>query len=296
MPRDVRERLEELIGPKPTEGGRLPAVIVAGPGQALTHRAELVLEDGTELGRLDRLPRDVPFGYHQLRTGRSEALLVCGPGRCPPPRGHSWGWAVQLYAARSRASWGIGDLADLRDLARWSAGLGAGFLVVNPLNAETPAHRIQPSPYFPSSRRFHSPLYLRMEDVPGAGALGDRLERLAAAGRALNGGSRIDRDAVFRLKMDALEAIWETSPPTPGLAAFRAAHGSVLREWATFAAIAERHGAGWSRWPGELRRPAGAAVARFAAAHADRIAFHEWVQWLIDDQLRRAAEPLQPFA
>jgi len=46
----------------------------------------------------------------------------------PVPAGRSWGFAVQLYSLRSRASWGHGDLHDLAELAAWSArDLGAGF-------------------------------------------------------------------------------------------------------------------------------------------------------------------------
>jgi 4-alpha-glucanotransferase len=232
------------------------------------------------------------MGYHRLRSGDAEQLLLTGPGRCPPPGDRRWGWAVQLYATRSSESWGIGDLADLAELAAWSRGLGAGLLVINPLNAPTPVVPVQPSPYFPSSRRFRDPLYLRVEEVPGAAALGQRLVRLAAAGRALNGGGRIDRDAIFTLKMDALSAIWSGRPPTDGLDAYRAESGPALGEWATFASLAEHYGAGWSHWPEELRRPGSPAVARFAADHADRVAFHEWVQWLLDEQLRRAAGEL----
>ncbi|HAF19250.1 MAG TPA: 4-alpha-glucanotransferase, partial [Chloroflexi bacterium] len=33
---------------------------------------------------------------------------------CAPAPDRAWGWAIQLYALRSRDSWGIGDLADLR--------------------------------------------------------------------------------------------------------------------------------------------------------------------------------------
>src|SRR5216684_8218348 len=89
-------------------------------------------------------------------------------GRCEPPPNRGWGWAVQLYAARSRESWGIGDLADLRRLAQWSSRLGAGMLLINPLSAPTPVAPLQPSPYYPSSRRFRNPLYLRVEEMPGA--------------------------------------------------------------------------------------------------------------------------------
>ena len=85
----------------------------------------------------------------------------------PVPQQRSWGFAVQLYSLRSRNSWGHGDLRDLADLARWSArDLGADFVLINPLHAAEPLPPVSPSPYLPMSRRFVSPLYLRIEDIP----------------------------------------------------------------------------------------------------------------------------------
>jgi len=87
--------------------------------------------------------------------------------RAPFPARRSWGFAVQLYSVRSRASWGHGDLRDLADLATWSGGeLGADFVLVNPLHAAEPQPPVSPSPYLPMSRRQISPLYLRIEDIP----------------------------------------------------------------------------------------------------------------------------------
>jgi 4-alpha-glucanotransferase len=186
----------------------------AGPGRspALDAPAELTLEDGTRLRVDDRLPPDLPLGYHTLARldDGTQTPLIATPGKCPlPANAPAWGWAVQLYAMRSTGSWGIGDLADLRELARWSAGeLGAGLVLVNPLHAALPGLPQTASPYYPSSRRFRNPLYLRVEDVPGAATLGPALEELASAGRALNREPRIDRDAVFRFKMDALDRLW----------------------------------------------------------------------------------------
>ena len=69
---------------------------------------------------------------------------------------------------RSRRSWGHGDLDDLAELARWSGeDLGAGFVLVNPLHAPSPTVPVEPSPYLPVTRRFVSPLYLRVEEVAG---------------------------------------------------------------------------------------------------------------------------------
>ncbi len=204
-----------------------------------------------------------------------------------------WGWAAQLYAARSRQSWGIGDLADLRRLGRWSAHeLGARILLINPLAAPLPLPTQQPSPYFSSSRLFRSPLYLAIEEVPGAQVLGDRLTALAAAGRDLNRLRIIDRNAVFALKMQALEAIWQQFPGDAGFDRYCRDQGDVLHSFAVFNTIAEQQASGWPQWPQELRHPQSPAVARFAAQNAARVRFHQWLQWLIDRQLAEAGRSI----
>lgn len=263
-------------------------VVVAGSAAPLP-RGELFVESGGSLPVRDVLPLPVPPGYHRLRTGEDEIQVIVAPGACPRP-GRLWGWAAQVYATRSTSSWGIGDLGDLRRLGAWSARLGARVILVNPLSAPTPVEPLQPSPYYPSSRRFRDPLYLRVEDVPGAAAAGDALEPLARAGRALNAGRRIDRDAVHRLKEAALRAVWAAFGGSPSFDDYRRAQGQALADWATFCAIAERHGGGWPRWPAALRRPDGPAVAAFRRDHADRVDFHAWLQWLLDLQLGRAAD------
>ncbi|HEY9241187.1 MAG TPA: 4-alpha-glucanotransferase, partial [Streptosporangiaceae bacterium] len=113
-----------------------------------------------------------PSPQQPERGSRPEA------GYAPTPDSRSWGFAVQLYSLRSRQSWGHGDLGDLADLATWSgADLGAGFLLINPLHAVEPLPPLSASPYLPMTRRFTSPLYLRVEDIPEYGTLtaGDRV-------------------------------------------------------------------------------------------------------------------------
>ncbi|MGH9182974.1 MAG: 4-alpha-glucanotransferase [Acidimicrobiales bacterium] len=270
-------------------------VIRAGAATPIADPVEVVLEDGTALGRRDALPPDLPCGYHDLvPAGDGEPIrLIVSPGRCRlPPGGRTWGWAIQLYAARSRASWGIGDLADLRRLTRWARGQGAAMVAVNPLHAGGPALPRQRSPYYPSSRRFQEPLYLRVEEVPGAAQLGDDLSRLATAGRALNRERHIDRDRVWRLKAEALEACFARFPTDPAFDAFGAEQGDALRGFATFCAIAEVHGNDWRRWPAPLRRPDGPAVSRLARERAPRVAFHAWLQWLLDVQAGAGTLPV----
>jgi len=270
-----------------------PPVALGAPGDALPApgRFELRLEDGRVLDVERRLPADLPVGYHHLwRPGADVGtLLLSAPRRCPAPPARAWGWAAQLYAARSSASWGIGDLADLERLGRWTADLGGAVVLVNPLTAPLPVLPQEPSPYCPSSRRFRSLLYLRIEDVPGARDVAAGLESLAAAGRALGAERRIDRDAVFRLKNEALGRLFARFGGDARFEAYRREHGAALRDFATFTALAEHHGTGWSRWPAEHRRPDAAGVEAFRRERAERVRFHEWVQWLLDEQFARAA-------
>ncbi|MDQ2724804.1 MAG: 4-alpha-glucanotransferase, partial [Actinomycetota bacterium] len=215
----------------------------------------LEMEDGADI-RLDgTLPPDVPSGYHRVvpDDGGSPFALVVSPGLCPPGPARHWGWATQLYATRSGASWGHGDLADLRRLTAWSAGQGAGMTLINPLHAGALGAHPQPSPYFPSSRCFLSPLYLRIEEIPGAGGRPD-LDVLAAAGRELNGDRLIDRGQVWALKSAALERLFEDFAGDAGFDRFRAQRGGALEGFATYNALAEIHGPGWRDWPADCRR------------------------------------------
>lgn len=263
-------------------------------GQRIEPAADLVLEDGASLPAVERLPRGMPIGYHRLRREGGDQLLLVAPPRCHlPPAMRAWGWAVQLSAARSRRSWGIGDLADLRALAAWSAGLGAGALLLNPLGAANPGPDPEPSPYYPSTRRFRSPLYLAIERVPGRELAATELRPIERAAHDLNAERRIDRPRVQAHKVAALERIWAAGGASaPGvrdrLATFRAAAGEPLAQWATFAALSELHGPGWRTWPARLRDPAGPAVRAAAGQLADRVDFHAWIQWLLDDQLAAA--------
>jgi 4-alpha-glucanotransferase len=215
----------------------------------------------------------------------------------PVPQQRSWGFTVQLYSLRSRDSWGHGDLRDLADLARWSArDLGADFVLINPLHAAEPLAPVSPSPYLPMSRRFTSPLYLRIEDVPEYKSL-PYTERslLTALAEPLREASTksdlIDRDAVWTAKRAALEVIRKvplSAARQASLDEFKARQGRALRDWATWCAIAEVHGPDYRAWPSPLRDPASAEVAVLRSDLARQAEFHAWIQWLVAGQVAAA--------
>jgi 4-alpha-glucanotransferase len=262
--------------------------------------------DGRQLTKVAfEIPGGLPLGYHTLRArsgGRdAEATLVVTPDWLGVPASmgdrRSWGFATQLYSVRSRQSWGVGDLADLCDLAVWSgARLGADYLLVNPLHAAEPVAPLEPSPYLPTSRRFFNPLYIRVERIP-------EYADLAAADRAavkelardvhegLDRADVIDRDTSWTAKRAALRlvhAVSRSAGREVDFAAYCARHGSALRDFATWSVIAQQHGNDFRTWPEALQDAASAEVAEHADRHAADLGFEMWLQWVLDEQLQTA--------
>ncbi|MFL6124547.1 4-alpha-glucanotransferase [Actinophytocola sp.] len=213
-------------------------------------------------------PDTPPLGYHQLDDGTE---LIVTPRRLPTVD-PAWGWMLQLYALHSPGSWGIGDFADLREFTRAS---GAGVVLVNPVQAITPALPVRRSPYSPSSRRFANPIYLRITETDEF-RRADQQTREHVLRLAPERAELIDYDAVWTAKLAALELLWPGAPEPMS---------DELRDFATFCALAERHGGDWRDWPADLRRPDGAAVARAREELAGRVAFHAWLQRLCETQL-----------
>jgi 4-alpha-glucanotransferase len=262
------------------------AVRLDGGARPLPGAAALEAEDGNRIEVHDELPADLRPGWYRLhlRDGQ-ESTLVAAPPHVPPAPA-TWGWMLQLYALRSDRSWGIGDLGDLREFVQWTASEhGAGAVLLNPLHAPGPTHPVQPSPYTPSSRRFANPLALRIEDLDAYQRADPDTRREVDALRVSASTERIDHDLVWAAKKSALEMLWRAEGRPSPFDGPPSALAPGLSDWATYCALAERHGGRWSRWPEPLRDIAGRAVAAARQELAPRVAFHAWVQ-------RRCAEQL----
>ena len=249
------------------------------------------------------LPGDLPLGYHRLhlRSGEaaSDTVLIVTPAwlGLPARMGarRAWGLATQLYSVRSKGSWGVGDLVDLADLAVWAgARHGAGYVLINPLHAASPVKPMEPSPYLPTSRRFVNPLYLRVEAIaefaflPRQSRVHSLRKRLVA--RSLTTDT-VDRDAAWEAKRAALKLVYRV-PRSDGrelaFQAYKDREGTALDDFATWCAIAEKHGGSWQDWPVALQHPANPEVAEFVGRHPRAVDFHRWLQWQLDEQLAAA--------
>lgn len=274
------------------------------------------------------LSPNLPEGYHRLiltvdngapddllapeLTG--ETSLIVAPPRCWGPDDVAegerlWGISCQLYALHSARNWGIGNYSDLAELAGRAAAAGADVIGLNPLHALFPIEPDQASPYSPASRIFLNALYIDPQAVPDfaesdvAQALVETpsfRERLAAA----RASELVDYPAVAGLVLPVLRALHRSfrvrhiavgSARARAFDAFRAVGGRRLRNFATFYALQEHFAAddpeklAWRNWPAAYHDPDAPAVAVFATEHPEQIEFHEYLQWLADQQLAEAA-------
>jgi 4-alpha-glucanotransferase len=280
----------------------------AGGGRRDLVQADVLVDprsvDGRLVGRATfTIPTDLPLGWHVMQaTGPSasaRSVVVVTPSTLELPEqlrtGRAWGFMAQLYSVRSRASWGVGDFADLAELGWLSARTcGADFLLVNPLHSAEPAGPMTPSPYLPTTRRFVSPLYIRVEDVR-------ETAYLSAADRALvewaaepaisldSDAGPIDRDVAWTAKRSALEIVF-TAPRSAARQAafdeFRREQGEGLEDFALWCALAERYEG--EPWPAEANDISSDLVDQARVELAGRVDFHCWLQWVADSQLADA--------
>ncbi|HEX5731015.1 4-alpha-glucanotransferase [Microbacterium sp.] len=273
--------------------------------------------DGVTLWRLHvPLPADLPLGWHAVHAEQrahggdqpdrtAECVLIVTPqSLAPPPSrpdhgGRAWGLMAQLYSVRSHASWGVGDFADLGDLASIAGERGADFLLVNPVHAAEVTSPIEPSPYLPATRRFLAPLYVRPEDIRETAYLPasdrSRLDGFRGPVAAADtDAGRIDRDASWAAKRAALQLVFAV-PRSPARQAlldrYAAREGQPLLDFALWCALEEHFAAtldeGQDR-PSEAWDIASPLVAQLREQLTDRIAFHVWLQWIVDEQLAAA--------
>ena len=260
---------------------------------------------------------DRGIGYYDVRVdvtaaGRSlsgRMRLIITPERCylPPgltEGGRTWGLAVNLYALRSGRDQGVGDLTDLKDLIEWVGGeLGGGFVAINPLHSITNQSPYGISPYSPVSRLYSNLIYidiLRVEDVfasERARAVMESPGFLRELHRVREAGL-VDYEAVARLKRVVLDAAFLSFYELHYLAMtergeefrrYLSSEGRALQDYATFMALYEHFSASglhhWKDWPTEYRSPETEEVKTFKERHEPEVVFHEYLQWLIDQQL-----------
>lgn len=232
--------------------------------------------------------------YRVIREDQPDlpCRLTIAPAGCytPPALANDarlYGVAAQLYSVRRDGDQGVGDFTTLEMLASAATAEGAATIGLNPLHALFGNDRERASPYHPSDRRFLDPIYLDLARIDGAR---ETLTEASSKFAALSAKPMVDYPGVWALKQSALEQAFARMGDAPAFEAFIAEGGRELHQFATFEAISEAHPhQPWQAWPSGLGLAGGHAVVAFAVAHAERVRFHQFLQWQCDSQLAAAA-------
>ncbi|WP_108482080.1 4-alpha-glucanotransferase [Oceaniglobus ichthyenteri] len=244
--------------------------VANAPGPVVAAPWRLTLENGAQSEGQGALPV-LPLGIHRLVVGDYITWLLSAPVSLPPaPK--SWGLTMPLYGLRTAAQGGVGDYHDLGGLVRDLAGLGVGFLGINPIHAGFPTDPMAFSPYSPSSRRRFSILHI------------------AADAKADDHGPLIDYAAVLSAQNRALRAEYAAFQGDSTFDAYCLAEGESLRRFALHQALSDQYGAYWPDWPVAFHTPESADVAAFAGENADTLRYHQWLQWRAEHQLGQVCE------
>ncbi len=292
LPSGTASDLEASLATLAKGSSSLPPLVTAEAGQPIAFtiapgRFRLVLEDGTlrdgtaeDQDGCAVLPAvDLP-GYHRLTLGGQETVLAVAPRRCfsvadAAPAARPWLLAVQLYSLRRPGDAGLGDFGALQDLIGPAAARGASGVAISPVHAQFSADPDRFSPYSPSSRMLLNVLHTRL-DVPHDA----EAQRLEAA-------EFVDWPAAARKRLTALRTLFDAASPAmrAELDAYRTEQGDTLETHARFEALQAHYFRAdtplwhWRSWPEQYRDPSSPAVAKFAADHANEVAFHAFMQW-----------------
>ena len=284
----------------------------------LAHTEQQDVSGVSYIRRQIDLSMALPEGYHDLQVILDHGThfvgkLIITPTHCLTPAEIApgcrfWGFAAQLYGVSSATSWGIGDFSDLGRLASNAAALGADMIGLNPLHALFTADPGHYSPYAPSSRAFLNitmiavPAIPELAECPAALAMLQEpafKERLSAVQEA----ELVDYPGIAALKLPILELLYDSfrthhlsnhTERGKAYQAFMERGGKALKDFALFEALHEylwrqqEVGWLWQEWPACWRNPASPEVAAFAAAHAVRLGFFMYLQFLAETQLADA--------
>ncbi|MEW6570316.1 MAG: 4-alpha-glucanotransferase [Nitrospirota bacterium] len=239
---------------------------------------------------------------------RRKSKIIIAPDTCyiPPELqdNNVWGLSVNLYAIRSQRNWGIGDFTDLFKLADWVFRLKGSFAGINPLHALPNTVPYGISPYSPISRLYKNFIYLDMEKIPEVQQLKDagliETDRLTEELYVFRKSEFIEYEKIANLKGEILKKAFDifydrnyrrNTSRSREFKKFVSEEGRSLEDFATYMALAEKHGGvnNWTEWPEKYRDVSGKDIKTFKKKQKKEILFYQYIQWLIDRQLREIA-------
>jgi 4-alpha-glucanotransferase len=278
--------------------------------------------EGLFQGAAIPFPRGLPLGVHRFslavalqdKRWEQELIVILCPDRAylPPvlaEGGKRAGLLAALHGLRSARNWGIGDFSDLRKLVAWAADrLRVDVIGVLPLHALVNREPYNISPYYPSSRFYRNTVYLDVTAIEEyhrswpARALACSPEFVKII-IELRASPWVEYEVASQLKGMVLEEVFKTfldrhwrpdQADDSRLKSFKSylkREGKPLELFAAFCALdeffrrQEPFPQVWRHWPLPYQDPGSREVEAFCREQGERILFHQYLQWQVEEQL-----------
>ncbi len=206
------------------------------------------------------------------------------------------GVAIPVFSLRSEASFGVGDFADLKNLADWASQVGLKMIQVLPINDTIATNTFKDSyPYASISAFALHPMYLNIPNLAGA-KYKKQLKKWEGEGAKLNALPVVDYDAVVKLKIQIIKEIYKNEGDeaiaSPAFNNFFNQNKEWLTAYAVFCYLRDEYGVvDFNKWPAYKHFNVAdieSLVDPSSAAYHD-IALHYFIQYHLHIQLKDAA-------
>lgn len=217
-----------------------------------------------------------------------EALLSC----------RTSGVLLPLSAMKTRHDWGVGDFGSLRAWTEFLAGLGVKFIQILPLQETAPG---QNCPYSALTSFAVDPVYVQIDEVEDIAHSARAQEFIGSLSADILNWHNAPHAPFAAVKQAKLKALWlgyqaflihEVSIRSARAQAFEAycaAQEPWLRGYALFRALKDFYKwHSWKDWPVGFQNFHSPDVKRFEAEYRELVDYFKYVQWVLDQQLRRA--------
>ncbi len=199
------------------------------------------------------------------------------------------GVVTPVFSLRSSQSCGIGEFSDLPLLGQWCKKSGLDIIQILPVNDTG----YQESPYSALSAFALHPVFIRLSEIPESGNFSIHIKAIR---EKFEPNKRVQFSAVLTAKLELLNIIYKENivniKKNKKIKKWFA-DNSWVKDYALFSTIRNKNLLrSWKNWD-DYVSPAKKELDTFWDKYEDENFFHVWIQYHLDNQLKKAAVKLE---
>jgi 4-alpha-glucanotransferase len=266
------------------------AAVMLSPGQRLEYKYVLIdptTKEAVVWEKGDNRTYAVPYGLDTVIKTETAFQYA-------DPHWKGAGLALPVFSIRTEESFGCGEFSDLKKLVDWSVKLGMKVVQILPVNDTTATYTwVDSYPYAAVSVFALHPLYLsidELEETPTKAALNKKRKELNALGM-------VDYEATVSYKLEYARKVYKKAKTKTLKSAefqtFFSENKHWLQDYAAFCYLRDKYlTPNFTEWTSHqvYDKAEIAALTAPKSKTYDEVAFHYYLQYHLDRQLKAAGD------